>query len=174
MLTMREKLQAFSGFKVPFASLPLRIWLWQNDGLFAIQTRERSMSKKEKGGLSFSSSRVSSFMLEEAKKRGATSASLSNLLHPKFTLRFLPVASSLAIGRDQALPTFVVTTNFRTLSFSSLLSISILDAFYTVLKKEQSFQKKAYLSSFQLSFFFAKVFFPCKKQQCCELDRDVL
>lgn len=120
MLTMREKLQAFSGFKDPFASLPLGIWLWQNDGLFAIQTRERSMSKKEKGGLSFSSSRVSSFMLEEAKKRGATSASLSNLLHPKFTLRFLPVASSLAIGRDQALPTFVVTTNFRTLSFSSL------------------------------------------------------
>ena len=38
-------------------------------------------------------------MLEEAKKRGATSASLSNLLHPKFTLRFLsPVAE--AIGRD--------------------------------------------------------------------------
>lgn len=64
--------------------------LWQNDGLL-----ERGQCQKRREGSlsSFSSSRVSSFMLEEAKKRGATSASLSNLLHPKFTLRFLsPVA----------------------------------------------------------------------------------
>ena len=119
MLTMREKLQAFSGFQnSPLGNLEC---CGKMMDCSPSRLAKGQCQKRREGSLSsFSSSRVSSFMLEEAKKRGATSASLSNLLHPKFTLRFLPVASSLAIGRDQALPTFVVTTNFRTLSFSSL------------------------------------------------------